>query len=79
VRYAIRSVLSYCVLSQPFAYYAIQFDRVCLLRIAYCVLRTRFEQHCVLRIAYCVWAYPLGTTLARIAYCVLRIAYWRYR
>ena len=35
VRYAIRSVLSNCVLRQPFVYYAIQFDRVCVLRIAY--------------------------------------------
>jgi len=31
--------LSNCVLRQPFAYYAIQFDRVCVLRIAYCVPR----------------------------------------
>jgi hypothetical protein len=77
VRYAIRSVLSNCVLSN-----LLRITQYSLTGFAYCVLRiayhgTRFEQHCVLRIAYCVWAYPLGTTLARIAYCVLRIAYWR--
>ena len=76
-----------CVLRQPFAYYAIQFDRFCVLRIAYCVLQ-RFpplEQHCVycvLRIAYgLVWAYPLYSRSHLGAYCVLRIAqriaYWR--
>jgi hypothetical protein len=64
--YAIRSVLSNCVLRQPFEYYAIQFDRVCVLRIAFADRVLGLWP--ALRIAYCVCVLRIGA-LARIAYC----------
>ena len=68
----IRNVLTGCVLREAIAYYAVHFEVVCVLRIAYWQPHSqtalRRPTYCVLRIAY--WQPHSQIALRRPTYCV---------